>query len=122
MKILSGLYNGSDSLIERLFLTFRIPKNQILVRLGQFDDTSGDDYAVIEIKRHAQYNPRTMQNDIALLKLGRRIMNDAHTAVVCLPDEEDENNHNGEIATLLGWRGIFGKFHKFICNCRIEFG
>lgn len=86
-----------------------------MVRLGQYDDQTGDDYAVVEIKRHAQYNSRTMHNDIALLKLGRRIMHDTHTGVVCLPDEDDDDadDHEGEKATLLGWSGIFGKSTLF---------
>lgn len=93
------------------FLYFRIPKNQILVRLGQHDDSSGEDYPVIEIKRHAQYNPRNLHNDIALLKLGRRIVHDEHTGIVCLPeDDSDNDDHDGDKAILLGWQGIFGKF------------
>ncbi|GIY97394.1 chymotrypsin-like protease CTRL-1 [Caerostris extrusa] len=83
--------------------TVRIPRNHILVRLGLPDSKKRPepDYEVVEIKRHAGYNPRTMQNDLALLKLSRRVRLGNFRRLVCLPEEDSDF---GESASLLRWR------------------
>ncbi|XP_015920557.2 uncharacterized protein [Parasteatoda tepidariorum] len=81
--------------------TRKIPHNQIVVVLGpSSEDSNPQEYEVIEIKRHAQYNARTMQYDIALLKLSRKVSR----PFICLPREE---SFVGETALMLGWRGTF---------------
>lgn len=80
-----------------------------MVRLGNVDSRQASrDFAVVEIKRHAQYNPRTMQNDIALLKLSRKVPLGNFRKLICLPESEEED-HVSENAVLLRWQGIAGK-------------
>ncbi|KAF8791542.1 Chymotrypsin-like protease CTRL-1 like protein [Argiope bruennichi] len=92
--------------------TIRIPRNQILVRLGRpaSENRSEPDFEVIEIKRHAGYNPRTMQNDIALLKLSRPVQLGDFRRVVCLSEEnESKEGLVNESASLLRWKETPGE-------------
>ncbi|CAL1292012.1 unnamed protein product [Larinioides sclopetarius] len=92
--------------------TVRIPRNRILVRLGRpaSENLPEPDFEVIEIKRHAGYNPRTMQNDIALLKLSRRVQFGDFRGVVCLAkDEEGIEDLVSKSASLLRWKETPGE-------------
>ncbi|GFY73917.1 chymotrypsin-like protease CTRL-1 [Trichonephila inaurata madagascariensis] len=89
--------------------TIRIPRNHILVRLAHPDSStsSSQDLEVIEIKRHAGYNPRTMQNDIALLKLSKRVRLGDFRRLICLTD--DDEDFVDKSASLLRWKGTLGE-------------
>ncbi|XP_035223169.1 uncharacterized protein LOC118195937 [Stegodyphus dumicola] len=92
--------------------TTKIPRNQILIRLGQRDSNdhrSAVDFKVVEIKRHAGYNPRTLENDIALLKLSRRVPLGQFKGIVCLPQEDSESDYSDQRAVLIGWNGFFNE-------------
>ncbi|GFT83457.1 chymotrypsin-like protease CTRL-1 [Nephila pilipes] len=89
--------------------TIRIPRNQILIRLDHPDSRKSpeQDFEVVEIKRHAGYNPRTMENDIALLKLSKRVRLGDFRRLVCLAD--DDEDFVGKSASLLRWKGTLGE-------------
>ncbi|GFW23566.1 chymotrypsin-like protease CTRL-1 [Trichonephila clavipes] len=89
--------------------TWRIPRNHILVRLVHPDSStsSAQDLEVIEIKRHAGYNPRTMQNDIALLKLSKRVRLGDFRRLICLTD--DDEDFVDKSPSLLRWKGTLGE-------------
>ncbi|XP_071044169.1 transmembrane protease serine 11D isoform X2 [Parasteatoda tepidariorum] len=88
--------------------TFGVKKNEIIARLGDFDLRSdkGEDYKVVEIKRHGQYNRFTLRNDIALLKIQKPVAFNEFTQTVCFPDPT--KNYTGRIATLAGWGRLQG--------------
>ncbi|PRD33950.1 UNVERIFIED_CONTAM: Chymotrypsinogen A [Trichonephila clavipes] len=85
--------------------TFGPDKSQIVARLGEYDFNDPrephDDYRVIEVKRHGQYNRLTLRNDIALLKLENPVVFNEFIKTICFP--ETEKNYIGDIATLAGW-------------------
>lgn len=106
-----GALINSKYVLTAAHCTFRVPENQILVRLGEYDfsdsdDGPGEDYPVLEIKRHALYSRKTLRNDIALLKLGRSAKFDQFVSTVCLPQRNDL--YIGQMATLAGWGNLKG--------------
>ncbi|GIY49567.1 hypothetical protein CDAR_565342 [Caerostris darwini] len=85
--------------------TFGNSKTQIVARLGEYDFNDPrdphDDYRVIEIKRHGQYNRMTLRNDIALLKLEKPVVFNEFVKIICFP--ETPKDYIGEVVTLAGW-------------------
>jgi len=59
-------------------------------------------HQVAEVIRHDSYRYPSFRNDIALLRLTRKIMWNQYSQPVCLPDE-DEAPHQGDPATVSGW-------------------
>ncbi|GFQ82820.1 chymotrypsinogen A [Trichonephila clavata] len=90
--------------------TFGPDKSQIVARLGEYDFNDPrephDDYRVIEVKRHGQYNRLTLRNDIALLKLEKPVVFNEFIKTICFP--EAEKNYMGDVATLAGWGHMDG--------------
>ena len=58
-------------------------------RTGEYDrrvlEGTEREFEVSEIIRHPDYNPNTLNNDIALIKLKAPIMMDKYRSPVCLP-------------------------------------
>ncbi|XP_071512845.1 trypsin-1-like [Panulirus ornatus] len=82
--------------------------NVAFVLIGDHDFTSGSDTstarlaAVEQVISHPRYNSRTMDNDIALLKLRDSLEFSREVAPVCLPPDLD-NQYVGVTATVTGW-------------------
>ncbi|XP_023209480.1 proclotting enzyme-like isoform X2 [Centruroides sculpturatus] len=81
-------------------------ESDVEVRLGEFDFRSDDDglpedYAVVSIVRHTQFDPFTYRNDIALLKLDRSAITNEYTHPICLPNPNLD--YTGLVGIVAGW-------------------
>lgn len=103
----------TDSRIE--FFTW----NSTKVRLGEWNTTSDVDcdsrgcadavidVPIAEVFQHEGYNPRSLsrENDIALIRLARKVQYSEYIRPICLPITPTLRNKNfdGEILTATGW-------------------
>lgn len=81
-----------------------------VVRLGEHDySTSSDgdrheDFLVGEVVLHPEYLRPESYHDLALIKLGRRVVFNSHINPVCLPwGREAERDLTGEALVITGW-------------------
>lgn len=88
----------------------RFRQDQIRVRLGEYDfnsvgETDEQTFNLAWMKMHENYDPKTFENDIALLKLDKpaRFSNSVQPA--CLPPSSSE--YTGVRATVTGWGTIY---------------
>lgn len=81
--------------------------NMKFVKLGMIDRSQNDQnvsiYNVVEIIEHPKYTPRTLENDIALLKLDKDVIFTEFTYPICLPTIQPE--HSKAVVTGLGLTG-----------------
>ncbi|XP_064471734.1 uncharacterized protein LOC135385992 [Ornithodoros turicata] len=83
------------------------PQN-ITVRLGEYDfkqETDSRrprDFNVSRIRQHPDFKKDTYHNDIALLRLSRRVRFTEHIRPICLPKSPDETFF-GKSGTVVGW-------------------
>lgn len=84
-------------------------KKDIFVSLGdhvynQNADTQYEQHITIqEIIMHEEYDPLTVDNDIALLRLSGPVQYSPGIGPVCLPFQFAERDFQGENATVTGW-------------------
>lgn len=69
---------------------YRYTKNDIVVRLGEYDftinnETSYIDYRVSDIRLHPDYDHATHANDIALIRLNRPTIYNSFIRPICMP-------------------------------------
>jgi hypothetical protein len=62
----------------------------IKVRLGEYDftrfsETRAQDFQIVDIQKHPDFSFSTYENDIAILKLHRRVAFNSYIWPVCLP-------------------------------------
>ena len=61
----------------------------VTVRLGEYDfdkqNANRQDFQVVKITMHEQYERKTFGNDIALLKLIKQVNFTSHVQPICLP-------------------------------------
>ena len=93
-----------------LIIFSRFQKNQIRVRLGEYDfnsvgETDEQTYNLAWMKMHENYNPKTFENDIAILKLNQPVRFSNSVKAACLP--VGDSDYNGVRATVTGWGTIY---------------
>lgn len=82
------------------------PQN-VTVRLGEYDFKQNStsrltrDFNVSRIRQHREFKKDTYQNDIALLRLSRRVRFTEHIRPICLPQKRE--TFIGKLATVVGW-------------------
>ena len=85
---------------------FRFSQSQISVRLGEYDfttqgETGEQTYTLSGMKMHENYDPKTFENDIAILKLSQDAQFTQSVQPACLPiGDSDYNNVKVNIGTL----------------------
>jgi len=83
----------------------------VKVRLGEWDLSSGDEpfrpqeYEVKDIVIHPQFNPRTYQNDIAILRLKTQVDLSSFPSIrsACIAKPNDLNKFEGAKCLVAGW-------------------
>merc|ERR1711879_480517 len=110
----SGQYCGASLISSTHVLTAAhciepFQQNQIRVRLGEykFDDNDGDEdtFKLAWMKMHANYNAKTFENDIAILKLDRKVTFSDSIKAACLPFADVD--YVDKKATVAGWGTIY---------------
>lgn len=89
---------------------YRFTKDQIRVRLGEYDfeDTDNDEqtYSLAWMKMHENYDGKTFENDIAILKLNQNVRFTKSVQPACLPPPGNMDYTNVK-ATVTGWGTIY---------------
>ncbi|KAG1652364.1 Proclotting enzyme [Nymphon striatum] len=85
----------------------RIVPERYVIRLAEYDitdDNNGQEYDVEEIIVHSEYKPPVAYNDIALLKVKRKITDSSKVQPICLPiGPEKSQNLEKKRVTVIGW-------------------
>ena len=73
----------------------------------KFDDNDGDEdtFNLAWMKMHANYNAKTFENDIAILKLNRKVTFSDSIKAACLPFADVD--YVDKKATVAGWGTIY---------------
>ncbi|KAG1662526.1 Proclotting enzyme [Nymphon striatum] len=99
---LAGLKQKTLHPVDRII----VPERYV-IRLAEHDitdDNNGQEYDVEEIIVHSEYKPPVAYNDIALLKVKRKITNSSKVQPICLPiGPENSQNLEKISATVIGW-------------------
>ncbi|GAB6023778.1 hypothetical protein CHUAL_008530 [Chamberlinius hualienensis] len=81
-------------------------RNRLYVRVGEHDLSEQEgpeqEYRVVEHYLHPNYNPGTMDNDIALLKLSSPVVASKYVQLACLP-KMNASLPQGQSCVILGW-------------------
>ena len=78
--------------------------------MGEYDfnsvgETDEQTYNLAWMKMHENYNPKTFENDIAILKLNQPVRFSNSVKAACLP--VGDSDYNGVRATVTGWGTIY---------------
>jgi hypothetical protein len=92
-----------------LFLS--VPPGDLLLRLGEYDLASEKEpYGYVErkvqiIASHPNFDPRTFEYDLALLRFYEPVQFQPNIIPICLP--EDEDNFLGKSGYVTGWGRLY---------------
>merc|ERR1711892_1128573 len=68
---------------------------------------------------HPNWDPNTLENDIALVRLPEKIQFNDYIRPACLPPTEDESNgYVGDLTTPVGWVRMLTVLEESHLNCR----
>lgn len=96
---------------------FSVPPSDLLLRLGEHDLSVEEEPYGYEERRiqivasHPQFDPRTFEYDLALLRFYEPVKFQPNIIPVCVP--EDDSNFVGSSAYVTGWGRLYeGKHFK----------
>ncbi|KAI4467772.1 hypothetical protein MML48_2g00022016 [Holotrichia oblita] len=105
---------------------------RIVVRLGEYNlrtqkDCNDEEYcapphqdfevSLSDITVHPQYNTKSLQNDIALIRLRKNVTITDILNPVCLPITIEEKNNHAKTYTVIGWGSPGAGMMIFILIC-----
>lgn len=104
-------YCGGVLITDRHILTAahctdNYKETDLTVRLGEYkfsslNETRSREFRVSEIRQHADFDPTTYDNDIAVLKLQQPALFNSYIWPVCMPPVED--TYEGYMGIVTGW-------------------
>jgi hypothetical protein len=106
-------YNYTDCIFK--FNHFSVPPSDLLLRLGEHDLSVEEEPYGYEERRiqivasHPQFDPRTFEYDLALLRFYEPVKFQPNIIPVCVP--EDDSNFVGSSAYVTGWGRLYEGKH-----------
>lgn len=97
---------------------FSVPPSDLLLRLGEYDLAEEEEPYLYQERRvqivasHPQFDPRTFEYDLALLRFYEPVVFQPNIIPVCVP--ESDENFIGRTAFVTGWGRLYeGKSSTF---------
>lgn len=112
--MIRGLISSSSFTISLKFLFFTfcsVSPSDLLLRLGEHDLAVEDEpYGYQErrvpfVASHPQFDPRTFEYDLALLRFDEPVKFQPNIIPICVP--EDDTNFVGSDAFVTGWGRLY---------------
>lgn len=107
---------------------FSVPPSDLLLRLGEYDLAEEEEPYLYQERRvqivasHPQFDPRTFEYDLALLRFYEPVAFQPNIIPVCVPDSDE--NFIGRTAFVTGWGRLYEVFINiffiFYCSCDIH--
>lgn len=101
---------------------FSVPPSDLLLRLGEYDLAEEEEPYLYQERRvqivasHPQFDPRTFEYDLALLRFYEPVVFQPNIIPVCVPDSDE--NFIGRTAFVTGWGRLYeGKSFRFCFFC-----
>lgn len=95
-----------------------MPPSDLLLRLGEYDLAEEEEPYLYQERRvqivasHPQFDPRTFEYDLALLRFYEPVVFQPNIIPVCVPDSDE--NFIGRTAFVTGWGRLYeGKSFRF---------
>lgn len=93
---------------------FSVPPSDLLLRLGEYDLAEEEEPYLYQERRvqivasHPQFDPRTFEYDLALLRFYEPVAFQPNIIPVCVPDSDE--NFIGRTAFVTGWGRLYEVF------------
>lgn len=107
-------------------ILFSVPPSDLLLRLGEHDLSTEEEPYLHQERRvqivasHPQFDPRTFEYDLALLRFYEPVVFQPNILPVCVPQTDE--NFVGRTAFVTGWGRLYEgiAFFFFIIICKLN--
>lgn len=102
-----------NELINDMYFFFRVPPTDLLLRIGEFDlSEEKEPFGYVErrvqiVATHPQFDARTFEYDLALLRFYEPVTFQPNIVPICVP--ENDADHIGKTGYVTGW-GRYGAY------------
>lgn len=114
-----GVLISPDVVMTGAHIAFKYAAEGLKIRAGEWDTQTNKEIFgyqerdISEIYLHSGFNPMTLQNDIALLRLSDPLELAEHINVICMP-EQDESFDAYKNCVANGWgKDVFGREGRY---------
>lgn len=101
---------------------FSVPPSDLLLRLGEHDLSTDNEPYIHQERRvqivasHPQFDPRTFEYDLALLRFYEPVQFQPNIIPICVPSSDE--NFVGKTAYVTGWGRLYeGLYNKCLPKC-----